>query len=59
MYTWGILMVGLIFSKAAGSISAALVGVGSSVAISQVIFLFYYLLCERIFLGELILVTAS
>ena len=52
MYIWGIPVVGLISSKAAGSMSAILVGVGSFVGVSQVFFLFYYLLCERRFLGN-------
>ena len=38
--------------KDAGSMSAVLVGVGSFVGVSQVFFLFYYLLCERLFLGN-------
>ena len=31
--------------------SSVLVGVGSFVGASEVFFLFYYLLCERLFLG--------
>ena len=51
MYPWGMPVVGLLSSKAAGSMSAVLVGVGLFVGVSQVFFLFYYLLCERLFLG--------
>ena len=46
MYIWEIPAVGLISSKAAGSRSAVLVRVGSYLCVSQVFFLFYYLLCE-------------
>ena len=42
-------MVDLISSKAAGSMSAVLVGVSSFVGVSEVFFLFHYLLCERLF----------
>ena len=44
MYTWGILAVELISSKAAGSMPAVLVGVDFFNGVSQVIFLLYYLL---------------
>ena len=57
MYTCGIPVVGVIYSKAAGSMSVVLVGVGFFVGVSQVFFLFYYLLCERLFWGGLPLVT--
>ena len=52
MYTWGIPAVELISNKTAGSMSTVLVGVGIFVGISQVFFLFYYLLCERLFCGN-------
>ena len=41
----GIPVVGLISSKAAGSMTDVFSGVGSFVGISQVFFLFLYLLC--------------
>ena len=59
MYTWGIPVVGSICIRAAGTMSAVLVGVGSFVGISQVFCLFYHLLRERLFLGELPLVARS
>ena len=43
---------GLISIKAAGSMSAVLVEVGSFVGVSQVFCLFYYLLCEQPFCGN-------
>ena len=52
-------MVELIHSKSAGSMSAVLVGVDSFESDSQVFFLFYYSLCEWLYLGELSLVTVS
>ena len=41
----GIPVVGLISCKAAGSMTAVLLGIGSFVGISQVFYLFLYLLC--------------
>ena len=52
-------MVGSISIRAAGTMSAVLVGVGSFVGISQAFCLFYHLLRERLFLGELPLVARS
>ena len=49
MCTWGGPVMGLISSKDKNSMSAVLVGVGSFVVVSQVFFLFYYLLCERLY----------
>ena len=49
MCTWGGPVMGLISSKDKDSMSAVLVGVGSFVIVSQVFFLFYYLLCERLY----------
>ena len=59
MYTWGIPVVGSISIRTAGTLSAVLVGLGSFVGISQVFCLFYHLLCERLFFGELSLVARS
>ena len=44
MYTWAIPAVGLISSKAAGSMSAVLVGIGSFAGVSQV-FLYFIIYC--------------
>ena len=46
------IMGGHIFSRATGSMSAVLVEVGFFVGVSQVFFLFYYLLCKRRVLGN-------
>ena len=59
MYTWGTPVVGSISIRATGTVSAVLVGVASLVGVSQVFCLFYYLLCERLFFGELPLVAGS
>ena len=59
MYTWGIPVVGSISIRATGTMSAVLVGVASFVGVSQVFCIFYCLLCERLFFGELPLVAGS
>ena len=47
--------MGSISSRAAGTMSAVLVGVGSVVGVSQVL----YLLCKLVFFGKLPLVAGS
>ena len=59
IYNWEVPVVKFISSKTAGSMSAVLVEVSSLVGASQVFFLFYYLLYERLFGGKLPLVTVS
>ena len=53
IYAWGIPVMGSISSRASGTMSAVLVGVGSFVGVSQVL----HLLCEL--LWELPLVAGS
>ena len=55
IFTWEIPVVGSISSRAAGTMSAVLVGVGSVVGVSQVL----YLLCKLVFFGKLPLVAGS
>ena len=59
MYTWGKPVVEFISSRAAGTMPAIYMGVVSFVGVSQVFCLFYYLLCERLFFGELPFVAGS